>query len=154
MSLRDLAVLARSQPGAGLSATIAGRTPLLSGEGGAYRLGQMADRLPEGSYRVQVRARRAGQTLNRAQVIFIDRTPPSLSDAHVQRSGKLLVVSGTRRAASPARLTVAAGTSTATHHVSGAAGAFRWRLPNHDGGNRVEPTVRDAAGNESRATVP
>ncbi|WP_309569696.1 FecR family protein [Deinococcus sp.] len=156
VSLQDLAVLARSQPGAGLSVTIAGRTLPLSGEGSEYRLGQLEDRLPEGTYRVQVQARRAGQALTRTQTIVIDRTPPALSDLQVQRAGRLLVVTGTLRDASPARLTVtvSAGASTVTHHVNGSAGRFRWLLPNPGAGVGVRLTVRDAAGNESRATIP
>ncbi|MFC3832777.1 MULTISPECIES: FecR family protein [Deinococcus] len=156
VSLRDLAVQASSQPGAGLSVTIAGRTLPLSGQEGQYRLDRLEDQLPEGQYRVQVRASRAGQTITRTQVISIDRTPPALSGLRAERQGRVLIVSGTLRDASPARVTVTvtAGPTVITHHVNGAAGSFRWLLPSPGDGVPVTLIGRDAAGNESRAVLP
>ncbi|GHF41448.1 hypothetical protein HNQ07_001473 [Deinococcus metalli] len=156
VSLPDLAVQARSQPGAGLSVTVAGRTLPLSAQDSEYRLAQLEDRLPEGLYRVRVTARRAGQTLTRTQTVYIDRTPPVLSGVTVQRAGELLIVSGRVQDASPARVTVTvtAGTRTVRHFVDGAAGAFRWLLPAGGAAGPVTLTARDAAGNEDRALVP
>lgn len=157
LSLPELALEARSLPGAAVSVTVAGQTVPLGGEGGVYRLERLESSLPEGVYRVSVRARRAGQSVSRSQLIRIDRTPPALQSLQLTRQGRVLSLRGTLRDASAGRLTVTVqvGTLSATRFSSGAGPhPFSWLLPNLTPDLPVSITVRDEAGNETNALLP
>lgn len=152
LSLPELALEARSLPGAAVSVTVAGQTVAVGGEGGVYRLERLENSLPEGVYRVGITARRSGQTASRTELIRIDRTPPEISGLQVRREGRVLSISGTLRDASagPLVATIRVGTLTSRHFLGGAGGqGFRWLLPNLSPELPVSITVRDEAGNET-----
>ncbi|PNY81032.1 FecR family protein [Deinococcus koreensis] len=155
LSLPELALEARSLPGAAVSVTVAGQTVPVSGTDGLYRLERLNPSLPEGVYRVRINARRSGQSVSQTQLIRIDRTPPALEDLQLTREGRVLSLSGRLRDASggPLTVTVKVGTQVTTR-FGGGEQTFQYLLPNLTPDLPVSVSVRDEAGNETNALLP
>lgn len=166
-ALRNLTLGATSLPDARLSARVGRRVlPLtpLSGQPGRFRLIPSGEALPEGQTSVQVRAEWRGQVRTRTAEVVLDRTPPTLSGLRAERTGRVLLLTGTLRDAGTALsntgrlgVTVRLGAESFTRSVAltgGETANLRLSLPAPDAGTPVRVTVRDEAGNESDALLP
>lgn len=157
-ALRDLTLGVSSLPGARVVARVGTRSfPLspVSGQPGRFRLSGAA--LSEGPHTVQVRAEGRGQLRTRLLKVTIDRTPPTLSGVRAERTGRVLLLSGSVRDAGAGRVDLTANLGGESFRQSvllaGGAGTFRLTLPAPAPGTPVRLTVRDEAGNEAHAVL-
>lgn len=162
-TLPDTLVLAQVQPagGAGIPLKVTGDPTV-----GNFSV-ISANTLPEGIYRLQVRAERFGHQRQWSAPLIIDRTPPTISDTQAQIEGRILTITGiagdtpsisptaqvpaTKGMSDRLILTVKVGTETFTRAVNG---AFKIQLPAPPKNVPIDLDLRDAAGNVSHVRIP
>jgi FecR protein len=152
----ELNLTVKSNPGAKVSVSVSGQvgakqTFALSGQNGTFTL-QKA--LPEGRYRLTVRAARPERSAEQTQALIIDTTPPTLTVSEVKATGAVLTITGSvSDNFSPTSLLRAElGGQTYTLHASG---AFNWTLPlitSPPGSLKL--SAGDDAGNKADARLP
>lgn len=154
---RDLSVRVQSQPSSQvtLRLTPRGQPPLpdfkLRGQDGNFS----AQRdLPEGSYQVEVFARRFGQTRKLSAPLLVDRQPPQLSVQTLKQRGRVALLRLKVCDASGVRLSIMSGPQNYSRHLRAQPCATtEWTLP-FFGSLPLSVRATDQAGNVSTLTVP
>lgn len=119
--------------------------------GGKFKLSQA--NLPEGRYTLQITAKRFQQVRVWSGTVWVDHTPPLLSNVSRMAAGQVSVLMGTASdsAGSVLTLRIRGQQGDVVRHVHG---NFKVLLPPRLAGSPLTLTLTDAAGNSDHALVP